>query len=178
MAAGSSRRFGSDKRLAQLSNGETILAQTINNIAAAGLEYKIAIAAKDQDLFSQLFAAEILIIIEDSYQGMGQSIAEAIKNIKYNYQHCLICLADMPYVLASTYQTIANSIDHYEAVIPHYNGSKGNPIAVSNALYERFSKLDGDKGGRELLKDKAINLHRLDVLDPGILRDIDTLADL
>lgn len=178
MAAGSSRRFGSDKRLAKLSNGETMLAQTINNIAAAKLDYKIAIAAKDKDVFSKSFSLDTLLLIEQSQQGIGQSIAEAINSIKDDYQHCLICLADMPYILPSTYQVIANAIQHYDAVIPHHNGNKGNPVAISSSLYKPFSLLRGDKGGRDILKDNAIKLHCLDVKDPGILRDIDLISDL
>tara|TARA_R110000868_G_scaffold408964_2_gene693442 strand:+ start:22058 stop:22258 length:201 start_codon:yes stop_codon:yes gene_type:complete len=56
MAAGSSRRFGSDKRLAKLSNGETLLAQTVKNIAAANIEYKIAVPAKDKYYFLKFFS--------------------------------------------------------------------------------------------------------------------------
>jgi molybdenum cofactor cytidylyltransferase len=178
MAAGSSRRFGSDKRLAKLSTGETILAQTVKNIAAANLDYKIAIAAKDKVYFSQFYSADTLLLIEHSQQGIGQSIAEAIDSIKNNYPHCLICLADMPYILPSTYQAIANAIHHYDAVIPNYNGNKGNPVAISSSLYKPFSLLSEDKGGRDILKNKTINLHSLDVEDPGVLRDIDLLSDL
>ena len=178
MAAGSSRRFGSDKRLAKLSNGETVLAQTVNNITAAKLDYKIAIPVKDKNVFSKSFSLDTLLLIEHSQQGIGQSIAEAIDSIKNDYQHCLICLADMPYILPSTYQAIANAIQNYDAVIPHYNGNKGNPVAISSSLYKAFSLLSGDKGGRDILKNEAINLYALDVQDSGILRDIDFLSDL
>lgn len=178
MAAGSSRRFGGDKRLARLSNGETILSQTVGNIHKAAIEYKIVIPAEDKALFSALYSDDELILVHNASEGIGRSIAEAVGSIKNTYHYCLICLADMPYVLPQTYQTIAAAIVHYDAVIPNYESKKGNPVAISSALFESFSLLCGDVGGRHILKSSDINLLKLDVSDPGVLRDIDFLSDL
>jgi len=178
MAAGSSRRFGADKRLARLSNGETLLAQTVSNIVEAGLEYKIAIPVEDKVLFAQFYSEEALILINNAQRGIGASIAEAVSSIRNSHRYCLICLADMPYVLPETYKTIATAIAHYDAVIPTFEGKKGNPVAISNTLFEAFSQLDGDTGGRNILKASDVNRLTLEVNDPGILMDIDRVSDL
>jgi len=178
MAAGSSRRFGGDKRLARLSNGETILSQTVSNIKKAGVAYKIVIPAQEKALFSEIYSDEELIFINNASQGIGASISEAVGSIRDTHHCCLICLADMPYVLPETYKAIAVSASHHDAVIPNHKGKKGNPVAISRTLFEAFSLLKGDVGGRDILKSNNINLLTLDVNDPGVLRDIDLMADL
>jgi len=178
MAAGSSRRFGADKRLALLRNGETLLSQTVSNIVEAGLEYKIAIPVDDKSLFTQFYSEEELILINNAQRGIGASIAEAVSSIRNTHRYCLICLADMPYVLPDTYKTIATAIAHYDAVVPNYDGKKGNPVAINSSLFESFSLLDGDLGGRNILKASDGNRLTLEVSDSGVLRDIDRVSDL
>ena len=178
MAAGFSRRFGSDKRLALLKSGQRIISETVNNIASAKLDYRIVIKPSDVDVFSTLFPAEQLIIVNNSEQGMGHSIAEGLSAIKNDCSSCLICLADMPFILPATYQKIAASMSAYDAVLPFYQGVKGNPVAINQSLYPQFLQLDGDVGGQYILRSDSINLLKLEMDDPGVLQDIDTPSDL
>ena len=178
IAAGLSRRFGSDKRLAMLNNGNTLISQTVAAIKAANVDYRIAIQPNDVETFSRLFPKDKLIAIDDYEKGMGHTIAGALNVIKDECSCCLICLADMPFVLSDTYRAIANAIDSFDAVVPCYEGLRGNPVAISRSLFPRFLSLEGDIGGKYILNDNFLKLLELEVDDPGILKDIDAPSDL
>ncbi|ARN75738.1 nucleotidyltransferase family protein [Oceanicoccus sagamiensis] len=178
LAAGYSRRFGSDKKMAILDNGNRMISQTIENIARSKLDYRIVIKPSDSDLLGRLFDPTTFIIAKHSAKGMGQSITEGLLAIADDYPACLICLADMPYILPATYQRIAESIDGYDAVLPFYQGTQGNPVAIAKSLYPQFLQLNGDSGGKAIIQSSGVKRYPLHTDDHGILRDIDLPADI
>jgi molybdenum cofactor cytidylyltransferase len=63
-----------------------------------------------------------------------------------------------------------------DMVAPFYEGKRGNPVGFSAACLPELLALQGDQGARALLAQSG--LQKLPVSDSGILRDIDTPADL
>lgn len=178
IAAGYSHRFGSDKRLALLSNGNQVIVETVSQIIAAQLDYRIAVQADQLNSFSEIFDADKLLGITDSQLGMGHTIAKGLSLIKQECTACIICLADMPYVLPNTYQAIAAGVKGFDAAVPYYQGRKGNPVAINQTLFSDFLALNGDAGGRAILETPALAIQRIEVDDPGIHQDIDLPSDL
>jgi molybdenum cofactor cytidylyltransferase len=60
--------------------------------------------------------------------------------------------------------------------VPFYQGQRGHPVGFGAEHGEALRGLDGDTGARALLA--ANRVARLDLDDPGILRDVDTPDDL
>jgi molybdenum cofactor cytidylyltransferase len=61
-------------------------------------------------------------------------------------------------------------------VYAQYKGRRGHPVGFSTELYSELVMLTGDEGARRLIaRYPALGL---DVEDPGVLVDVDTLADL
>ena len=181
MAAGFSRRFNADKRLAKLADGQYMIEKTINRIRQAGLDYRVAIKVEDQHLdYIKTLASEQLLLLETSHLGLGHSIAEALQKLDGDVDCCLICLADMPEIKTSTYQSISAAISHshLNALIPTYQGKTGNPVAIKRYFFETFKQLQGDKGGKKQLLSQPEHCLFSEVDDAGIIFDIDRPEDL
>ena len=177
LAAGFSKRFGDSKLLAQLHNGNTVVQQTLERIAEV---FPHRIVVTRPELMPQLLPlapGTSFLAFEHAEQGMGATLAFAAQHIG-DWRACLVCLGDMPFIEASTYRQIAEQIEEDSIVIPVLDSKIGNPVAFGSAYFDALGKLQGDAGGRKLIKEHRSAVRELSVDDPGVLQDIDTPEDL
>ncbi len=57
-------------------------------------------------------------------------------------------------------------------------GARGHPVGFSRALREELIAIDGDEGARSVIAAHRGEVSLVEVDDPGIVKDIDTPADL
>jgi molybdenum cofactor cytidylyltransferase len=181
LAAGRGKRFdpgGIDNKLLQpLPGGEPVVAASARNMLAA-LPRVIAVVRPDDAAVAALLGrlgCEVRVC-SDADTGMAASLTHAIDYAK-GAPAWVVALGDMPYVLPSTIRALAAAIDAGARIAaPVYRGQRGNPVALSNFHLPLLLALDGDQGARNILKSHPVR--DVDVDDAGILRDIDTRADL
>jgi molybdenum cofactor cytidylyltransferase len=194
LAAGFSSRFGGSKLSAILADGSTVLQQTLQRISAASdniviisrqelLEEGIldsgichAESARHSSSIDQPSAFR-LFLCENSHLGMGSTLACGIRQIS-DWDACLVCLGDMPFIRTSTYQQLLADLRTDNIVIPEYHGKTGNPVGFGKKFFEQLLQLSGDTGGREIIQANLPQISRVKVSDAAILEDIDTPADL
>lgn len=176
LAAGFSRRFGADKRIARLRDGNTVLEAVIQRVHAAGFEVIPVIRAGDNTLH-QYFPAAIVVADDIAAQGMGSTIAAAIVQLPTD-RDCLICLGDMPFVQTSTYAALAALADPARIICPLYAERRGNPVLFGANFLPELQLLNGDSGAKNLLHRHAHAVIEVQVDDDGIHRDVDTPPDL
>ena len=186
LAAGSSRRFGGDKRSLLLSSGRTMLEETIHNASAHLQNLLVVLRHGDRAYAAQLEDRVGNPSIRyyrapDSALGMAHSLANAIQLVD-DWQAVLIILGDLPYVLPTTYQAVVqqyrHSADDEPILVPRYEGKDGHPVLFDQVYFQEIRELQGDRGARSIVdthRDKVIGI---EVADPGILRDIDLPGDL
>ena len=179
LAAGASRRFGSDKLLHSLPGGAPIAAAALANLRAA-IPQVIAVVrpgtARLQDLLSKGGATVILCGNADA--GIGISLATAV-SASGDAPGWIVALADMPFVQPETITKIASSLAAGALIAaPTYRGERGHPVGFSARFRHQLETLHGDEGARALLQQNADLVTLIDVDDPGVRRDIDTPADL
>jgi molybdenum cofactor cytidylyltransferase len=179
LAAGSSRRFGADKRLALLADGSTLLAHTLTRIPASFTRRILVLGPNDQALAEPFLTAWQVIFAAQAQRGMGHSLAAALP-LTTGWQGAVIALADMPFVLPATYTALQQALVPGRIVVPCWQGQRGNPVGIGAEFFPELASLQGDQGARMLLQTHAAAVLRLDVDDAGVVRDIDTqeaLAD-
>lgn len=148
----------------------------------------IAVVRPDRpELMAQLRAAGCeTVACEASLRGMGASLAAGVRASLASAPPAalgsphgwLVALADMPFIRPASIRAVVNALDDPQAVIaPRYQGQRGHPVAFGQAHGVALAELDGDLGARALLRDSA-RVTWVDLDDPGIVRDIDTPADL
>lgn len=176
LAAGSARRFGSDKRLARLPNGRLLLEEVCLRIGEAGLTPLLALDADAPQAVRGL-ARHLLIPSAIARQGMGATLAAAIAEIPAE-RGCLVCLGDMPWIEPATYRQVAAALTDETIVQPVYAGTPGHPVGFGVRYIRALATLSGDIGARSLLRAAGAQVIQLSVADAGIVHDVDDSADL
>lgn len=179
LAAGSGRRFGSNKLLAPMADGTPLAVAAASRLIAAVPEC-IAVVRPGDAALATLLAGKGLRIVEcaAAEQGMGHSLAAGVAAAS-TADAWLIALADMPSIRISTIAGLRTQLhEGSELVAPFHAGRRGHPVGFAAGFGAALQALGGDAGARDLLVRHASSLTRLDVDDPGILVDVDTPGDL
>jgi molybdenum cofactor cytidylyltransferase len=186
LAAGSSRRFGDDKRRARLDNGKMVIQQSTETALRCFDTVLLVLRAGDAD-----FAGEISSLINDdrltifeapeSALGMGHSLANAMSQASA-WDGAFIFLADMPYISTHTLDLLKSAFIEHQAdhpiIVPDHNGKWGHPVGFHAAFFDDIATLEGDQGARPVINNQEPSVIHIEVSDPGVLQDVDTPADL
>ncbi|MGD8588598.1 MAG: nucleotidyltransferase family protein [Chromatiales bacterium] len=177
LAAGLSRRFGSPKLLHQIRGKPLILSSAACLRACDRL--LAVIRPDDFPLHQCLQQAGIDTVINPrADQGMGSSLACGIAASPSSDGWCILP-ADMPFVGPQTGQRVVQALVQGVAIAaPYFQERRGHPVGFSRAYRERLLALQGDIGARAILVDESRAIVRIQVEDPGILRDVDSPQDL
>ncbi|HEY6241533.1 MAG TPA: nucleotidyltransferase family protein [Burkholderiales bacterium] len=184
LAAGYSKRFGSNKLLRALPAG-TPEAGTPIGLAAArhlldALPESIAVVRPRAQKLGKLLrdAGCSTVVCKNASEGMGTSLAAGVRAAA-DAHGWVIALADMPFLRPETVRVIANALSEGAAIAaPAYRGERGHPVGFARRFLDELSVLHGDQGARELLAQRPDWVTVYEVDDPGVLRDIDRPSDL
>jgi molybdenum cofactor cytidylyltransferase len=179
LAAGSSARFGTNKLLVPLADGTPLAVVAARRLRAA-VARCVAVVRPDDSELVFLLRAEQLQIVEcaRAQDGMGASLACGISACA-DADAWLIALADMPFVLPDTIARVAAALRAGATLAaPIFQGRRGHPVGFDRRFAPSLLALSGDRGARTLLAQYDAQLTRVACDDPGILRDVDTPADI
>lgn len=184
LAAGFSRRFGSDDKLLHpLADGVPIGLAAARNLTQA-LPLSVAVVRPDNDtLASALHDLGMKVLRCDKEAlGMGDSLSAAVRHAMQSMpaeDGFVIALGDMPSIRSDTIAAVAEQIAAGAAIAaPTYQGQRGHPVGFSAEFGEALASLQGDEGARSLLQRYREKLVLVECGDPGVLLDIDTPEDL
>lgn len=179
LAAGRGARFGSHKLLHPLPDGTPMAVAALRNLAQGVDQVIVVVRPGDAELM-QLLAKEMaqLLPCANAEQGMGASLACGVRAAP-EAEGWIIALADMPFVPGDVVSALVTRLKAGDAIVaPAYLGQRGHPVGFSRTFYPALSALTADQGARGILEQNAGRLTLIPSADPGILRDIDTPADL
>ncbi|HSD42434.1 MAG TPA: nucleotidyltransferase family protein [Burkholderiales bacterium] len=179
LAGGAATRFGSDKLLHPLPDGTPIAVASARNLIAAVPRVVAVVRADAPELERALRAAGAEVTVcERAAEGMGVTLAHAV-HAAGEADGWIVALADMPFIRPGTIRRVADALAGGAAIAaPVYRGERGHPVGFAYEFRAALERLAGDAGAREVLKANPAALARVPVDDPGVLRDIDTPADL
>lgn len=108
--------------------------------------------------------------------GMASSLKAGIAALPPDAGGALILLADMPRVRAGVMDALVAALaadPGAHAAAPVFSGLRGNPVAVTRALFPAIMGLSGDQGARALLR-RGDGVLELVVSDSAVALDVDT----
>jgi molybdenum cofactor cytidylyltransferase len=181
LAAGTGSRFDPsglrNKLLVPLPNGRCVAHEAAHRLLLV-VPSVIAVVRPGADALAHVLndAGCDVVFSADAERGMGASLAAGV-GAAHEAESWIVALADMPRIAVATIEAVARAIDEGASLAaPFYNGQRGHPVGFGLEHRDALLALDGDAGARALLSSHALT--RIDVDDPGILRDVDTPADL
>ena len=175
LAAGASRRFGSDKRR-HIIDGQPLLKRTVEAAREARLSCRVCLRPGDGDIPLLLDLPDIgFIECGSASQGMGATLAEGIGYCG-DWDGVLIVLGDMGWVRPATLEMLASKLTPHTIVQPTFRTRPGHPVGFGREFFPELERLSGDRGGRDILVRNRSAWIELPVEDPGILQDLDLPA--
>lgn len=180
LAAGRGERFGGAKLLAALPGaGVPVGVAALRNLRAA-LADIIAVVRPGDEPLAALFVAEGARVIRAARaaEGMGASLAAGVVAAG-GAPGYVVALADMPWIAPDSVARVAAALaGGAQIVAPYYKSARGHPVGFGAALRDELAALAGDEGARHVLAAHGDAVERIDVDDPGVLRDVDRPGDL
>ena len=179
LAAGSGSRFGGGKLVHSLPHGTSIGVASLRNLRQV-LGRTLAVVRDGDDALRKLLEAEGITvhICPDAQLGIARSLVCGI-DASRDADGWVIALGDMPFVLPRTINAVVERILQTGRIaIPAYRGQRGHPVAFGRRYLDELLKIQGDEGARSVIGRHPRDVDIVDCDDRGILRDIDTPADL
>ncbi len=180
LAAGRSARMGNtNKLLAVMPDGRSMIAHTVDNVLASGVRPVIVVTGhQDSDIRNALAGKPVRFLhAADHAQGLSASLKAGISAISAEIAGAIICLGDMPLVGPDILQKLLAAYDTdagREIIIPVHDGQRGNPVLWGQRFFPEFSNLSGDSGARQLMHLFADFIAEVPLESDAILRDFDT----
>jgi molybdenum cofactor cytidylyltransferase len=181
LAAGFGSRFDPDglhnKLLARMPDGTPVAHEAAHRLLHV-VTRVLAVVRPGSDALARLLndAGCDVVFASDAERGMGASLAAGIE-ASDDAEGWIVALADMPRIATSTIETVAITLDKGASLVaPFYRGQRGHPVGFGIEHREALLALDGDAGAKSLLMSQCVT--KVEVDDPGILRDVDTPEDL
>jgi len=176
LAAGLSSRFYSSKMNHELSNGKSILQNTIEKYSALFSNITVVVNQKSMAVVKPMTGIDIVVNLTPS-KGMSHSLMVGIQ-AQSQAKSWLIALGDMPYLDITTLESLAERASFNKIILPKYEGVYGHPVIFGGAFKHELLSLNGDRGAKSVVLSNKESVHTLNTNDKGVLHDIDTVSDI
>jgi molybdenum cofactor cytidylyltransferase len=181
-AAGSAVRFGGKKLLALVA-GEPLLDHTVRSLLEGGVTEVIVVVSADarrelaRDVSAMNDARVRVVENPDPSRGMFSSIQIGVATATGD---ALVVLpGDMPYVRSETVRAVLAKYRERPAIVsPRYKGKRGHPIVIPLSLRDEIAAASPGANLHDVIKRHQSDPVDLEVNDAGVVRDVDTPADL
>jgi molybdenum cofactor cytidylyltransferase len=181
LAAGFSRRFGSDKRRHRLADGSSLLAASVALYSQAFPKLIVVLRPGDDDLAAEVRASANdsnvqIVFCADALEGMGRSLAAGAAAAQ-GWDYLFVALADMPWVSLDTLRHLRREMQGAGSdsiILPVKGNQPGHPVGFGADYLPALATLTGDQGARSLVREAGNRTHRVIVEDAGVLQDLDT----
>lgn len=176
LAAGLSKRFGSNKLLFNIQN-QPLVRRTAQRLLEAGLEDVLVIVGHQADQVTAVLEdLPVRCIFNQQYQqGRMHSVHVGWEHIPHDAEGVLICPADLPHLevidiqqVISEFQRLKNAL-----IIPHFNHQRGHPIAIPAHYRQQILDYLPRGGCRAFIADHPQLIHVLQTNSSNIINDLD-----
>jgi molybdenum cofactor cytidylyltransferase len=186
LAAGNSRRFGSNKLCYELNNRPMYQygLETLENVLEKVEETSLTVVTEFPEIREYVMQMKKhwkdrvrMVGSPNRKMGISYSIQAGLETCRADYY--LFCVADQPWILADTIvELITKTLEgNYIGGYVEWNGISGNPVIFSNELREELLALQGDTGGKKILKCRE-NVCTVQAKGQREVKDIDTKVEI
>lgn len=188
LAAGLSRRFHG-RKLLETINGKQMVLHGADLVGALCFERKILVYSDEEvrkAVLDNCKTASEFHFLHNSHaeEGLSTSIKLALESLPLKASTdiadgIMFFVGDQPFLDEATVNKLLEAFYQGKGsiIVPLYGNSRGNPVIFSGKWMEQLKKLEGDVGGRTIIRENPGEVWEVPVENSAIGRDIDTKAE-
>jgi molybdenum cofactor cytidylyltransferase len=188
-AAGRAERFGSAKLMTRVDlgrnggpagQGEPLINWTLWSLLDGGASTVVLVVAPGADFSEAPLVTDPRVLVavnENPMRGMFSSIQAGLSITEGD--PFIILPGDMPFVSSGTVtEVVLASIKKQRVVVPVYQDQRGHPVAIPSHFRTALLMAPPETTLKHALSAAGADVFELPVSDRGVIRDVDTPADL
>jgi len=180
VAAGYSSRMKSFKPLLSLG-GSTVLELAVKSFQDGGIrDIRVVVGHRANELLPVLEKLGVQAIVNANFsEGMFSSVSAGVQSLAPEILGFFLCPVDNPMFNRHTLETLQNTFFSTEVgiIYPSYQGLRGHPPLISRHYVNEVLAWTKPGGMKALLEQFEDDATEVEVVDPGILLDMDTPED-
>ncbi|WP_413993225.1 NTP transferase domain-containing protein [Labrys okinawensis] len=186
LAGGRSTRMGGPNKLLQDYRGKPLVRHAVEATLASKARSVTVVTGHQAEAVRAALAGLPVTFAHNPHfaEGIATSVRTGIAALPADCDAALIGLGDMPLVGAPLLDRLIEAFEPRKGahiVLPVTGGQRGNPVLWSRRFFGELQTLQGDSGGRQILKANADAVAEVAVSSAEASFDVDTpeaLADL
>ncbi|WP_330441250.1 NTP transferase domain-containing protein [Micromonospora sp. NBC_00821] len=178
LAAGAGRRYGRPKALVEL-DGVPLVRRGITLLSDGGCRPVHVVLGAGADQMPDLPGA-VLVRHDRWFDGLGSSLLKGLASLPAAAPAAVVVLVDQPLLSPIAVRRVrAAYADGAVIAVATYAGRRGHPILLTRRTWPLLNGYAvGDRGARDLLRDRPDLVVEVPCDDVGSPVDVDTPADL
>jgi molybdenum cofactor cytidylyltransferase len=182
LAAGMGERMGGIKQLLTIGEQRMIEVALDNLLNSRCDEIIVVLGFAAAEIRPLVKGKEgVKVVINPKFEeGISTSIHQGLRAVDPRTTGIIIALADQPFIPPEVINTL---IEGFQAgikgiVLPVYQGKRGHPVILNRKKYEgELLDLQGDVGGKEIVRNHPEDVLEVAVASKGVVMDIDAPED-
>ncbi|MCI1579087.1 MAG: nucleotidyltransferase family protein [Clostridium beijerinckii] len=178
LAAGNSSRFQGNKLLAIVSN-KPMYMNVVEKVLGINFN-KIILVTQYEEIVQDLLKQKIEVVMnKNSELGISHSIRLGIEeDMEADAYMFMVC--DQPFISLRSIEILINRFikSNKGMACLEYEDNLGNPTIFSKKYKNELLSLNGDVGGKSIMKKHLDDLERVRIMNEIELKDIDTREEL
>jgi molybdenum cofactor cytidylyltransferase len=179
LAAGRSTRMGGPNKLLAEIGGKPLVRIAAEQALASRASPVIIVTGHEHERVEAALAGMTVKLVHnpDFASGLGGSLKAGIAAVPADVDGAVVCLGDMPRVDAALIDQLIAAFDPEKgalAVVPVFDGKRGNPVLWSRRFFPDLTAIEGDIGARHLIGRYSEAVVEVPVTGKAALVDIDT----
>lgn len=174
LASGFSRRFGKENKLLQKINHRSLIEYAIDPLVdlchwcIVSNHEKLLSKYPNNSVYNPLAA-----------HGQSESVKRGVEHF-YNKDAVIFVMGDQPCIPLKVYEQLIQQwmINTDSIVVPQVNGRNTTPTLFSKKFFLDLMNIQGDQGGRSIIKKYPNNVLYVPFSDEKVFIDIDNESDL
>jgi molybdenum cofactor cytidylyltransferase len=179
LAAGQSRRYGSDNKLLVAVEGVPLVRRAVEAAQASQADSVLLVTGHArEDIEATVAGTGVATVHNPAYErGLSTSLQAGLAALPEEVDGVVVLLGDMPRVDANTIDKLIAAFDPVEGrsiCIPTVRGKRGNPVLFARRFFAEAMEIEGDVGAKPLIAEHADQVAEVPVEGEAVLLDVDT----